>query len=165
MPEAANITSLDALTAFRATMIVYLTKTRPLLEEISSEMVRMRQWLDEDQRRHWEQQFRQRSRKLEEARAELFSAVLSKLQEATSLQQMAVQRAERAVREAEGKLNMLRKWSRELEPKSSPLIKQAEQLQNYLSGDMPKAIAQLDNFIQVLEAYANIKREPSEAGS
>jgi hypothetical protein len=156
MPQAANITSVDALTAFRAALVVYLSKARPVLEEVSSEIIRIRQWLEDDQRRLWEHQFRLRSRKLEEARAELFAATLSKLQQSSAIQVMNVQRAERAVREAEGKLNMLRKWSRDLEPKTTMLLKQAEQFQSYLAADMPRAIALLDNFIQSLETYADI---------
>jgi hypothetical protein len=159
MGQTANITSFEAVEAFRAQLIVYLTKVRPLLEEISSEIIRLHQWLDSDQRRHWENQFRLRSRKLEEARAELFSARLSKLQEASALHYMAVQRAERAVRETESKLSMVRKWSRDLESRASPLIKQTEQYQTFLATEMPRALAHLESVIQTLESYADTKPE------
>jgi hypothetical protein len=159
MAGTANITSIDAITAFRSALIVYLGKARPLLEELSTEIIRTRQWIEDDRRRYWEGQMRIRYRKLEEARAELFSATLSKFQEATALQQMAVQRADRAVRECESKLNMIRKWSRNLEPTTAPLVKQAEQLQTYLATDMPNAIAHLDNVIRAIESYANIVSE------
>jgi hypothetical protein len=165
MAGTANITSTDAVTAFRAQLIVYLGKARPLLEELAGEMIRTRQWLESDKRLQWEHQFRLRTRKLEEARAELFNARLSKLQEATALQAMAVQRAERAVRECESKLNAIRKWIRNLEPATAPLLKQAEQLQTYLATDMTGAVAQLDNIIRALENYADIptemKKEPA----
>jgi hypothetical protein len=163
MAETANITSFDAIAAFRAGLIVYLGKARPLLEEISGEVIRMRQWIEEDQRRHWENQFRLRSRKLEEARAELFNATLSKLQQSTALKQMDVQRAVRAVRESEAKLKMVRKWSRELENRTGPLIKQGEQLQTYLATDMAQAVAHLDRVMEALEAYASIGREKKQA--
>jgi predicted nucleic acid-binding Zn-ribbon protein len=156
MAETANITSLDAIEAFRAAQIVYLGKARPLLEEISGEITRMRQWLEDDQRRHWENQLRLRSRKLEEARAELFNATLSKLATSTALKQMDVQRADRAVRESEGKLKMVRKWSRELENRTGPLVKQIEQFQTYLATDMAQATAYLDRVRETLEAYASV---------
>jgi hypothetical protein len=159
MAEGANITSIDAIAAFRAALIIFLGKTRPLLEETSGEILRMRQWLENDQRRHWEGQFRARGRKLEEARAELFNATLSQLQEASSLHYMAVQRAERAVRESEGKLNVVKKWSRDLEERTGPLVKQTEQFQTYLATDMTRAIAYLDDVIRALEAYASVKQE------
>lgn len=159
MAETAKITSLDAIAAFRAALIVFLGKARPLLEETSGEIIRLRQWLEDEQRRHWENQFRLRSRKLEEARAELFNATLSQLQEASSLHHMAVQRAERAVRESEAKLAVVKKWSRELEDRTSPLVKQTEQFQTFLLTDMARAIAYLDEVIRAIEAYASVKQE------
>ena len=162
MAQGANITSVDAISAFRAALIVFLSKARPLLEETSGEIIRMRQWLENDQRRYWENQMRLRGRKLEEARAELFNTTLSKLQDASALQVMAVQRAERSMRECESKLNVVKKWSRELESRTEPLLKQTGQLQTYLVTDMPRAIAFLDQVMQVLEAYAelsNMKKE------
>jgi hypothetical protein len=165
MAEGANITSVDAITAFRAALIVYLSKARPLLEETSGEVLRMRQWLENDIQRYWENQLRLRGRKLEEARAELFNATLSKLQEASALHVMAVQRAERAMRECEAKLSVIKKWSRNLEDRTEPLLKQAGQFQTYLATDMPSAIAYLNQVIQVLEAYAelsNMKRESAK---
>ena len=161
MAEAANITSVDAIAAFRAALIVYLTKARPLLEEVSGEIIRTRQWLDDDQRRHWENQFRKGARKLEEAKSELFNARLSKIQEATALHQMAVQRAERSVRECEAKLNVVKKWGRELEPRTSPLVKLTEQLQMFLTTEMPRGIAYLDNVVRALENYTDVQKEPA----
>jgi hypothetical protein len=159
MAETANITSSDAIAAFRAALIVFLSKVRPLLEETSGEIVRVRQWVEEDQRRHWDNQFRLRWRKLEEARAELFTATLSKLQEASSLHHMAVQRADKAVRECETKRVILKKWSRDLEDKTEPLLKQASQFETFLTTEMPRAIAYLDRVIESIEAYAEIKKQ------
>jgi hypothetical protein len=165
MAEGANITSVDAIAAFRAALIVFLSKARPLLEETSGEIIRVRQWLENDQQRYWENQMRLCGRKLEEARTELFNATLSKLQEASALQVMAVQRAERAMRECESKLSMVKKWSRSLEDKTEPMLKQTGQFQTYMATDMPSAIAYLNQVIQVLEAYAemgNMKRESAK---
>lgn len=156
MAENAHITSIDAIAAFRAALIVFLGKARPLLEETSGEILRMRQWLENDQRRHWETQNRLRGRKLEQARAELFNATLSKLQDASSLHYMAVQRAERALRESEAKLGVVKKWSRDLEERTSPLVKQTEQFQTFLVTDMARAIAYLDQVIRALEAYTTV---------
>lgn len=161
MAETAHITSVDAIAAFRAQLIVYLSKARPLLEETSGEITRMRQWLEDDQRRHWETELRRRSRKLEEARAELFNATLSKLQEASALHHMAVQRADRAVRESESKLKIVRKWSRDLEGHTGALVKETDQLQMFLTTEMSHAIALLDQTITALEAYADVKPSPA----
>ena len=45
MPERAHVTSVDALELFRSQLIVYLSKARPALDEVSAEVVRTRVWL------------------------------------------------------------------------------------------------------------------------
>ncbi|MGC9940192.1 MAG: hypothetical protein ABSE48_00055 [Verrucomicrobiota bacterium] len=156
MPQQAQITSVEAIESFRASLIVYLSQARPLLEEISHEAVQTRLWLQNDQRRLWDLELRRRQRKLEEARQELFAAKLSSLQEASSLHYMAVQRAQRAVQEAEGKLAAIKKWNRDLEDRSAPLTKQVEQLQGFLVMDMGRAVAYLDQILNALAAYRNV---------
>jgi hypothetical protein len=126
------------------------------LEEASDDVLRTRLWVQNDQRRLWEGETRVRGRKLEEARAELFNAQLSQFQDSTALQLMAVQRMERAAREAEAKLAVLKKWDRDLENRTDPLVKQVTQLHGYLTIDMGRAVAYLVQVVKALEAYADV---------
>jgi hypothetical protein len=117
-----------------------------------------------------------RSKKLERAKAELFSVSMSKIQTVSSAQQLMVQRAKHAVEEAQQKLAMLKKWDREIDNRSEPLVKQVDQFQSFVATEMPRAIAYLTEVIKTLEAYAEIKmgggpgaapkieEKPSEAG-
>jgi len=157
MADRAQVTSVEAIEAFRSALIVYLSKTRPALEEMSSEVMRARQWLQNDQRRLWENEMKVRTKKLERARAELFSVSMSKMQEVSSVQQLLVHRAEAAYDEAEKKLVMLKKWDRELGNRSEPLVKQVDQFQSFVTAEMPKAIAYLNQMIRALEAYTEIR--------
>ena len=93
MAERAHVSSVDALEAFRATLIIYLSKARPVLEEVSSDILRTRMWLQNDQRIHWETQLRRRTKELEQAQQALSSARVSDFREHISTEQMAVQRA------------------------------------------------------------------------
>jgi hypothetical protein len=156
MAERAQVTSVEAIESFRADLILFLSKVRPVLEEVSDEVVRLQVWLQSDQRRHWEGELRRRGRKLEEAKREMFNTSLSHLQEATALQHMAVQRAQRAVREAEDKLDTAKKWERALEDRTAPLVKQVEEFHGFLTVDMGRALAQLGQTIKALEAYAQV---------
>src|SRR6476620_7922663 len=99
--QQAKVTSVDALELFRSTLLVFLTKSRPTLEEIISEVNRTRNWLQNDQLIYWERQMKIRQRALEQAQSELFSATISTIQTASAAQQMAVQKARRAIQEAE----------------------------------------------------------------
>ena len=126
--QQANVTSVDAIEQFRSVLLLFLTKARPTLEEIISEVTRTKQWLQNDQLTHWEREMKLRRRALEQAQAELFSATISTIQTASAAQQMAVQRARRAINEADEKLRILKKWGRELENRSDPFVKEIEQL-------------------------------------
>jgi type I site-specific restriction-modification system R (restriction) subunit len=162
MAEQAQVTSVEAIEAFRAELILFLSKVRPVLEEVSDEVMRLQAWLQNDQRRFWESERRKRGLKLEEAKQELFNAALSHLQEATALQHMAVQRAQRAVRDAEEKLDTIKKWERGLEDRTAPLVKQIEEFHGFLITDMGKAIAQLVQIVKTLDAYAKVGKASTE---
>ena len=151
MADRAQITSFEAIEAFRSDLINYLSKARPTLEEVSNEVLRVKQWMQNDQRRHWEGEMKARSKKLERAKAELFSVSLSKIQTVSSAQQLLVQRAKQAVEEAQQKLAMLKKWDREIDNRSEPLVKQVDQFQSLVAIEMPRAIAYLTEVIKTLE--------------
>jgi hypothetical protein len=69
---------------------------------------------------------------------------------------MAVQRAERANHEAEAKMTVLKKWDREMENRTDPLVKQITQFHSFLATDMKRAVAYLDQVVKTLEAYAGV---------
>ena len=156
MAERAQITSVEAVEAFRSNLIEYLSQMRPALCEVGSEVVRTRVWLQDEHRLFWEHELRLRSRRLEEAKQEMFNATLSQMHDSVALRRMAMQRAQNAVREAEGKLVALKKWSRELENRTAPLMKQVDQLYSFLAIDMVRAVTHLDQIIKALDAYRSV---------
>jgi len=157
MPERAHVTSVDAIKSFKTSLIVYLSKARPTLEEISADILRLRLWLQNDQQAHWQGEIRRRSRKLEDAQQALFSARLSNLSDATSAEVVAVTRAKRALDEAETKMRTVRRWTRDFDSRVEPVAKQLEKLQTMLSEEMTRAAAYLTHAINSLDAYANVK--------
>jgi hypothetical protein len=157
MPQKARVTSLEALEAFRANLIVYLSQARPALDEVSADVMRARAWLEDEQRLHWENQMRRRTKELEQAQQALFSARLGVLRKETSAEQFAVHRAKAAVTQADEKLRVIKRWSRDFEGRVQPLVKQTEKLHTVFSNDMVQAIAYLTQVIRTLAAYAEIK--------
>ena len=161
MPDRAHVTSVDALESFRSSLIVYLSKARPTLEEVSADVQRTRGWLEGEQRMYWENELRRRTRALEEAQQALFSAKLSNLREASAMEQMAVQRTKRARDDAEAKLRTLKQWNRVFDNRVGPLVKQMEKLHTVLANDMVQAVAFLTQAISTLDAYAEIAPPPA----
>jgi hypothetical protein len=157
MADRANVTSVEAIELFRANLITYLTKARPVLEDGCDEVFRTRQWLQQDRRVHWENQLKRRRKILEEAEQALFSARMGNLREATSAEAAAVTRAKRALDEAEQKLRLVKRWTMEFDNRVQPLVKELEGLRSLLTNDMPKAAAHLAQIVKMLDAYAGVK--------
>ena len=161
MPERAHVTSVDALESFRANLIIYLSKARPTLEEVSADVQRTRGWLEGEQRTYWENEFRRRSRALQEAQAG-----------AVQRQALQLSRGQRRSNkwpssgpngrcdEAEAKLRVLKQWNRVFDNRVDPLVKQMEKLQTVLAHDMVQAVAYLAQAIQTLDAYAEVGCRP-----
>jgi len=156
MPERARVTSVEALEAFRTSLVLYVSKARPTLEEVSAEVLRTRLWLENEQRMRWENEVRRRSKQLEQAKQALSSSRMSLLGEAGSAEQMAVRKAKRALEEAEAKLKMVKYWTREFDSRTEPLVKQLQKLHTFLANDLLQANAHLVQVIQTLAAYAEI---------
>ena len=165
MRAQAQVTSVEAIEAFRAELVVYLAAMKPVIEEVANEVMHTRTWLQDDQRRRWQQELRVRGRRLEDARQELFNASVSRVGEATSFQQMAVQRAQRDVRAAEDKLAAIKKWGRDLDNKAAPLVKQMEQLHGFLTVEMMRAVAYLDQALAALDAYQNVAQPRADTSA
>jgi len=163
MPERAHVSSVEALEAFRANLILYVSKARPTLDEVSADVMRTRVWLQDEQRTHWENEMRRRYREMQEAQQALFSAKLSTFREETSAEQMAFHRTKRACDAAETKLKIVKKWDRDFDNRVEPLVKQTEKLQTVLANDMVQAIAFLNQAIKTLSEYARVPTPPTAA--
>ena len=160
MAEQAKITSLDALERFRADLIIFMTTAHRCVDEAGDEVRRTRQWLQGEQRTHWEGQARLRKRVLDQAEADLYSARLSGLKDRTIVQEEAVRKAKRAMAEAEDKLRVLKKWNRDFDNNADPLVKRLEGMRYFLGHDMPKALTFLVQAQKTLEAYAEASAPP-----
>ena len=157
MATRVNITSIEAIEIFRASLIVYLAKAEATLGEVSAEIDRTRNWLAGTQRAYWDTAAKRRARALEEAQAALFESRMSLIKKVSAAEQMAVTKAKRAVEEAEAKLRVIKRWDRDFDNQTGPPARQIEKLHNVLADDMEKAVAYLSQTMQTLEAYANLR--------
>ena len=165
MADRANVASLEAIEAFRAQLIVYISKARPTLEEISSDVLRTRTWLEHEVLLHWQNEVKRRAKKLAEAQNELFSAQISNLREATSAEHLAVQKARRSLDEAEIKLRTVKKWQRDYAHKVEPLARQLEKFHSALANSLPEGVAWLTEVCRTLKAYAEVQAPGLTASS
>ena len=156
MPDRAKVTSLEAIEAFRAKLIIYRDKAGRVLDEVSDEVIRTRLWLETDRLTHWESQIRRLTRELEQRQQELFSAQMSGLREASYMQQVAVQKAKRAIRDAEEKMQTVKHWRRQFDHQIEPPARQVEKLRHTLGHEMGMAVAWINELTKTLSAYAEL---------
>ena len=156
MPEQARITSVEAVEAFRADLLVYLDKARNVVDEVSEEVSRTRAWLQDDRARHWAHQVKRRTMELEERQQELFSAQLGKRQNIQA-ELVAVRRAKQSLEEAGAKVKSVKQWLRDYPVEIEPLARHADLLRHALVTDMGKAVVLLTQTIGTLHAYAALK--------
>ena len=157
MSERAKVTSLEAIEVFRARLIIYRDKAGRVLDEAGEDVIRTRVWLQTDRVTFWEGQIRRRAKELEMRQQELFSAQLSGMRDASFVQQQAVQRARRSIGEAEGKLHIVKQWSRQYDQRVEPLGKQVEKLRHNLIHDLGQAIAFLGEVTKTLAEYTEMR--------
>ena len=165
MADRAHVTSIDELEKFRSRVIVYVERATQALDELTEDISRTRVWVKSDQRMHWEHEIKRRGRVLELAEADLRGARISSLGEATALHEARVKQAKMALKEAEEKRAIVRKWDRHYDGQVDPLMKQVNKLDNYLNTDMPKAIQFLTGAIKALADYAETAAPSLEDGA
>jgi len=163
MPERAKVTSLEAIESFRAKLIIYREKAGRVLDEISDEVIRTRLWLENDRVAHWQNEIKRRTRELEMRRQELFSAQLAGLREASYVQQQAVVKAKKALRDAEERLQAVKQWTRQFDQRVEPLARHVDKLRHTLGNDMGLAVAWLAELLKTLAAYAELSHAPASS--
>src|ERR1051325_7567904 len=93
MPQPAQVTSIEAVDGFKASLVVYVEKAGRLLDEVSAAIVRTRIWLETDRLIHGKNQVRRRTRELAQADQELLTARLSGMPAAVKARRMAAENA------------------------------------------------------------------------
>ena len=165
MSERAEVTSISAIGDFRAALLVYIAKVRPLLDDSADEVNRMREWLRTTQRMHWENQVKHCTRALSEAQQSLFSAELAKLRAASTAETMAVHKARRALTAAEEKLRTVKKMALTFEKEAVPRLKQIENLRSVVASDLQHGVHFLERMLDSLERYSEVRMSSAPAAS
>src|SRR5688572_23276776 len=161
MAERAEVTAISAITDFRAALLVYISKVRPLLDDSADEVARMREWLRTTQLMYWENQVRLRTRALTEAQQALFSAELAKLRAPSTAEAQAVQKARRAVAIAEEKLRAVKRMGSSFEKEAVPRLKQIENLRTVVANELLDGVYFLERIIASLERYSETRMAPT----
>jgi hypothetical protein len=157
MADRANVTSTEPLERFRAALIKYQERAAAALHEMGDDVRRTRNWVQQDRLPHWHNEIHRRTRALNDAQQRLFSAELSAFRETAGEEKRAMLRCREALREAEEKLRLTRKWDQNFDSTIGPLAKQVDNLRNLVDDELPRAIHALTTMIRALEEYSEVR--------
>lgn len=160
MSDQVNISSIDALEAFRADLVQYIEKARVALEDMEGDVRRTQTWLDTDRAQHWAGQIKLWTKKLHQAEQELYSANLTNPRASNAFQKMAVLKARRNLEEAERKMLVLKKWRQTFENRATPLLRQLDPMFFLVGQHLPKGVFALSEAIKALQEYAEKSAPP-----
>lgn len=165
MADQARISNLDAIEAFRASLIVFINKTRQTLDTVQDAVKKTRGWVQTEQPAYWSSQIRMRQKKLDQAQQELLSARMSEFVENPIVQQMAVRKTRAALEEAQGRAERTKAWGRDFDRSIDPLARKADSLRDFLDGDLAKAVAYLVEIQKILQSYNETPSAPASSAT
>lgn len=155
MQDRANITSIEAIESFRNGLVAYREKACAALDEAGTAVQRFKDWVRHDRKAHWQNEVRVRGQAFEEARQAWFASRLLE-QRTTGTREVAYKRARHALREAEEKLAVVKKWGVACDGCIDPLARELDVLYKLLAGDVARSIGQLTQITRTLGDYAGL---------
>lgn len=159
MSDSARVTSIDALKDLREAIAAFVDEAKNALVAVDMESRRANDWLNNHQRLYWAEELKRRRERWGMAQTELHRKKLQARPGTTvhdTEQQEAARSALAKVREAEAKIETVRKWSPVLQHGIDEYHGRARPLGDLLEGDVRHSMALLERMIAALEAYTQL---------
>jgi len=156
----ANVRSVEALKDFKNALIAYAEEARNALNGVDMDVRRTRDWLERDQLSYWQNQVKKRNEQVSQARADLFRRQISQSGSGSvsdTDQKEALRLAITRLRQAEEKVEKVRRWQPILQHAISEYNSAARPLGDRIAGDLVASLALLDRMVASLDAYMAIK--------
>src|SRR3954452_12166720 len=156
MSMGANVRSVDALKDFKVTLINFAEEARIALSSADMEIRQVRNWLTRDQLSYWQSQVKRCQERVSIARTELHRRQLSQANSdavSDTDQKEALRDAQRRLREAEEKVEKIKRWVPVLEHAISEYNSQSQPLGDRLAGSFTSSLKGLDRMIAALDSY------------
>jgi hypothetical protein len=156
MSSTANITSIDALTNFRAALLRFADDAEAALMTLDMEGRRPVAWVEVDRARYWPQQARKASDAVAEARLALERCELRVSGDDPRYcydERKALEKAKRRLRLAEEKIQAVRRWRPKMHKEFEEFQVQIARFRRYLESNLPQAVAAMERMAAALNRY------------
>jgi hypothetical protein len=153
----ARVESIDALKSLKTAMIKFAEGANAALGDSESEVMRVMNWLENEQTSYWQMQHRKRTELVGRCKEQLRMKTIFKdssgRQQSAVEEQKALKIAMRKLEESEFKITAIRKAIKRLE-KEFPLYRgSVQRFATDVVVEVPAAVAHLENMLMSLEAY------------
>ena len=154
MRQSARVLSTDALADFQTALAKYTAKARESLRAALLDLRHTFDWL-ERQQQQWQREAEKRHGEVLRCKSELAIArsAPEAYRSAMTERQIALRKAESRFREAEEKVEAIRRWRRALPQAVAVYELPMRRLGGFLDGDIQHALAVLDAKIDALRNY------------
>ncbi len=157
MALPVDVQSIEVIREFRAQLCRFGEDAKNALAATEMEIGRMVDWLTNDRRLYWEGQIHRRREDLSQAKSELFRKRTSQMfgHDANFAEQREnLRTATLRLKEAEDKLERVRRWVAPLQQAIMEYRSQSRPLADMVDADLENALALLDRMIGALEEYS-----------
>ncbi len=165
MARQARVYSIDDLRRFRGNLMIFMERTRAILDESSSAVTRTMGWLQQDRLPHWQNQVKRLRTKHADARGNLLGAKLFKSPVEQLEERRQVDLLDRQLKEAEQKVVAIRQLIRDFDGEARRHLTACNKLANDVDQDLPQAVDYLRNIIDTLDDYSEAFADAEDTDS
>lgn len=167
MNRSAKITSTDAVQTLSAALHRFQYDASNALGDVWQQVTRALEWIQHDRKDYWAGEVRRGSERVAEAKLNLQRALtyrkVGDYRPACREEKQILEKAKRRLDVAREKVEMVRRWSRELEQAVFKYKGGVGLLIRWLEADLPQALAALERISSTLEAYTAVHVSPGAA--
>lgn len=166
MSERASVGSVEALRAFKPSVVQFAELTQTALSAAESSATRTLDWLTRDRG----PQLRREIQRLQEEMTRSRTRMITRMDPMQDKPQPKVddklefEAARRKLRAAEAQLEEVRRWARQLERAIEEYRGSVAQFGWFVRGELGVAVGALDQMGAILEEYTQIGQRPSATG-
>ncbi len=161
MAQSANVQSIEALKAFRTSLIKFAEAVDLSLAEADAELEWTLNYIKSDRYRYWKAQVFSCTEKATEARLALkrrriFERAVQGTPSSCIDEIKALKRAERRLEIAQRTYKRLQSWMVQLDLEKTRFKGASQKMRDVGEGRIPRALAQLDRWVDALESYVRL---------
>ena len=168
MSDSAHVTSIDAIAGFAAALRTFDDDALRALVTIDEQALGALQWLERDAPVYWRQQIRMCFDNVARTRSALETCRARSVagNRPACLEEMEAYRAaQRKLREAEAKIDVVRHWVQVVRHEIDEYRGRVMGLRRSLENEVPRTVALLERTVSTLDSYADQVRNPDDTGN